>query len=1066
MEKRLMTVVAGLALSTSMAFAQSQISGHVTSSEDGSPVIGASIKVTGTNTGTVTDIDGNFSLNAPAGAKLEITYIGMQSKSVKAGRNLNIVMDSDNHSLDEVMVVAFGTAKKSAFTGSAAVVGSEELSKKVTTNVADALVGSVPGLQLRGGTGQPGDTQGKINIRGIASMYASTDPLIIVDGAPYSASLSNIPTEDIESVSILKDAASAALYGARGAAGVIIVTTKKGSNKEAKINVDMKWGSNSRAIPDYDVIKDPGQYYEAYYAQLYNRNFYGRGQSAEQANLNANKTMLSDLRYNVFTYPDNEQLIGLDGKINPHATLGRVVTGTDGKKYLMTPDDWANTLYNKSLRQEYNVSANGGTDRSTYYTSVGYLKDDGIIQQSGYERLTARLKADYQAKKWLKLGTNVGFVTSNQTQSSGLSSTSTLANNPFVFTSTLAPIYPLFIRDENGNIMKDDLGNDLYDFGSSSKFGIVRPVLDNNNPMAELALNRVTANGHQLNASMSADIQITSFLKANLTSTLIWGQTNGHTYSNAYYGPKASVNGELQKESTESWRQNHTQTLTYYQDFGKHSVTVLLGHEYYKTNTRYLSATGQGGFTPSIQELAAFAKKLDSNSYRTAYNVEGYFGNAQYSYDDKYFGSFSYRRDASSRFAKDHRWGNFWSIGGAWLISKESWFKAPWVDELKIKASIGQQGNDNIGNWAYIDLYTLSKTSDTSMAASFARMGNKNITWETTTNLNIGTEFSFFNRRLSGTIDFYSKKTTDLLFWLSIPESAGSRGYYGNVGDIRNNGIEVTLTGSIIRTKDLDWSVTANIAHNSTKILKLPESKIADNGGFNETSKLETTQYWYRVGGPLYNGYMPKYAGVNEKGEATYWVDEDAGGGKHGTKYSYTTTNPNSASKYETGSLLPKAFGGFSTTVVYKGFDFTASFDYQIGGKVYDSRYASLMSPCDNSSAAGSAIHKDYLKSWSPNNTSSNIPRWQYGDNYTTAQSDRFLTNASYFNFQSFTVGYSIPTQHIPFFSKIRVYCSGENLGFISARKGLDPRYSYDGGTTLNAYSPVRNISGGIQLTF
>ena len=1061
-----MTVAAAIAVSTSMAFAQSQISGKVTSSDDGQPVVGASIKVAGTNTGTITDIDGNFSLNAPAGSKLEISYIGMVSKTVKAGRNLNIVMDSDNHSLDEVMVVAFGTAKKSAFTGSAAVVGSEELSKKVTTNVADALVGSVPGLQLRGGTGQPGDTQGKINIRGIASMYASTDPLIIVDGAPYSASLSNIPTEDIESVSILKDAASAALYGARGAAGVIIVTTKKGSNKEAKINVDMKWGSNSRAIPDYDVIKDPGQYYEAYYAQLYNRNFYGRGQSAEQANLNANKTMLSDLRYNVFTYPDNEQLIGLDGKINPHATLGRVVTGTDGKKYLMTPDDWANTLYNKSLRQEYNVSANGGTDRSTYYTSVGYLKDDGIIQQSGYERLTARLKADYQAKKWLKLGTNVGFVTSNQTQSSGLSSTSTLANNPFVFTSTLAPIYPLFIRDENGNIMKDDLGNDLYDFGSSSKFGIVRPVLDNNNPMAELALNRVTATGHQLNASMSADIQITSFLKANLTSTLIWGQTNGHTYSNAYYGPKASVNGELQKESTESWRQNHTQTLTYYQDFGKHSVTVLLGHEYYKTNTRYLSATGQGGFTPSIQELAAFAKKLDSNSYRTAYNVEGYFGNAQYSYDDKYFGSFSYRRDASSRFAKDHRWGNFWSIGGAWLISKESWFKAPWVDELKIKASIGQQGNDNIGNWAYIDLYTLSKTSDTSMAASFARMGNKNITWETTTNLNIGTEFSFFNRRLSGTIDFYSKKTTDLLFWLSIPESAGSRGYYGNVGDIRNNGIEVTLTGSIIRTKDLDWSVTANIAHNSTKILKLPESKIADNGGFNETSKLETTQYWYRVGGPLYNGYMPKYAGVNEKGEATYWVDEDAGGGKHGTKYSYTTTNPNSASKYETGSLLPKAFGGFSTTVVYKGFDFTASFDYQIGGKVYDSRYASLMSPCDNSSAAGSAIHKDYLKSWSPNNTSSNIPRWQYGDNYTTAQSDRFLTNASYFNFQSFTVGYSIPTQHIPFFSKIRVYCSGENLGFISARKGLDPRYSYDGGTTLNAYSPVRNISGGIQLTF
>ena len=1066
MEKRLMTFIACLFLSLGMALAQTQVSGTVTSSDDGSPVVGASIKVAGTNTGTVTDIDGNFSLNAPANAKLEISYIGMISKTVKAGKNMKIVLDADNHSLDEVMVVAFGTAKKSAFTGSAAVVGSEELSKKITTNVADALVGSVPGLQLRGGSGQPGAEQGSINIRGIASMYAGTDPLVIVDGSPYPASLSNIPTEDIESVSILKDAASAALYGARGAAGVIIVTTKKGASKEAKINVDMKWGSNSRAIPDYDVIKDPGQYYEAYYAQLYNRYFYGNGQSAEQANLNANKRMLSDLVYNVFTYPDAEQLIGMDGKLNPNATLGRLVTGADGNQYLMTPDDWANTLYSKSLRQEYNVSANGATDRSSYYASFGYLKDDGIIQESGYERISARLKADYQAKKWLKLGANVGFVTSTSKQSSGLSSTSTLANNPFVFTSTLAPIYPLFVRDANGKILQDKLGLPMYDYGSSTSFGLVRPVLNNNNPLAELALNNVTTNVHQLNGAFNADIQITSFLKANVTSAIIWGQTNGHTYLNPYYGTKASVNGELQKESTESWRQNHTQTLTYYQDFGKHSVTVMLGHEYYKSQTRYLSATAQGGFTPEIQEIAAFAKKMDSDSYKTAYNVEGYFGNAQYSYDNKYFGSFSYRRDASSRFAKENRWGNFWSIGGAWLINKESWFKAPWVDELKLKASIGQQGNDNISNWAYIDLYTLSKSSDTSMSASFARIGNKDITWETTTNFNIGTEFSFFHKRLSGSIDFYNKKTTDLLFRLSIPESAGSRSYYGNVGDIRNTGIEVSLTGSIIRTKDLDWSVSANIAHNSTKILSLPESKIADNGGYAETSSLETTQYWYRVGGPLYNGFMPKYAGVNEKGEATYWVDEEVGGGKHGTKYSYTTTDPNSASKYEMGSLLPKAFGGFSTTVTYKGFDFTASFDYQIGGKVYDSRYASLMTPCENAGSAGGAIHKDYIKSWTPNNTSSNIPRWQYGDTYTTAQSDRFLTNASYLNFQSFTVGYSIPTQHIPFFSKIRVYCTGENLGFISARKGLDPRYSYDGLTTLNSYSPVRNISGGIQLTF
>ncbi len=1064
-----MTFIACLFLSIGMALAQTQVSGNVTSSEDGSPVIGASIKVVGTNTGTVTDIDGNFSLNAPANAKLEISYIGMVSKTVKVAKNMKVALDTDSHSLDEVMVVAFGTAKKSAFTGSAAVVGSEELSKKITTNVADALVGSVSGLQLRGGSGQPGANQGSINIRGIASMYAGTDPLVIVDGAPYSASLSNIPTEDIESVSVLKDAASAALYGARGAAGVIIVTTKKGANsanKEGKINVDMKWGSNSRAIPDYDVITDPGQYYEAYYSQLYNRYYYGNGYTAEQANLSANKDMLNNLAYNVFTYPEGEQLIGMDGKLNPNATLGRSIT-SNGKSYYLLPDNWADAVYQHSLRQEYNMSASGGTDRSTYYASLGYLNDEGVVKNSGYERITARLKADYQIKKWLKLGANIGFNHSIQSQDANLTSV-------MEFTSLMAPIYPLYVRsmDENDNVYipNDQYGNPSYDLGSLST-GIVRPFLDKYNPLVANLYDINKTKGHQLNGTFTADIQITSFLKANLTSTLIWGQSNNTTYNNPFYGSKASVNGYISKYSQEGWRQNHVQTLTYYKDFGKHSVTVMLGHEYYKNVVTYLKADAQGGFSPSILEINAFAKKLSSNSYRTFYNVEGYFGNAQYSYDNKYFGSFSYRRDASSRFATEHRWGNFWSLGGAWLINKEKWFNASWVDELKIKASIGQQGNDNIGNYAYTDLYTLSQSSDTNMSASFYRLGNKNITWETTTNLNIGTEFSFFKGRLTGSFDFYSKKTTDLLFWLRIPESQGATGYYSNVGDMRNTGIEATLTGHIFHTRDFDWSVTANIAHNKTEILKLSEVSTGEVGGFAQTSDLSTTQYWYEVGKPLYNGFFRKYAGVNEKGEATYWVDKDVAeaglnNSKPGTQCSYTTTNPSEASYYETGSLLPKAFGGFSTTVTYKGFDFTASFDYQIGGKVYDSRYASLMSPNISSQDAGGAIHKDYIKSWSPNNTSSNIPRWQYGDNYTTTNSDRFLTNASYFNFQAFTVGYTVPTKHISYFSKIRVYCSGENLGFISARKGLDPRYSYDGVSSSSKYSPVRNISGGVQLTF
>ena len=1065
MEKRLMTVVAGLALSTSMAFAQSQISGKVTASEDGSPVIGASIKVVGTNTGTVTDIDGNFTLSAPAGAKLEITYIGMQSKSVKAGKNMKIVLDADDHALDEVMVVAYGTAKKSAFTGSAAVIGSEELSKKVTTNVADALVGSVSGLQMRGSSGQPGASQGSINIRGIASMYAATDPLVIVDGAPYSASLSNIPTDDIESVTVLKDAASAALYGARGAAGVIIVTTKKGANNsEGKINVDMKWGSNSRAVPEYDVITDPGQYYEAVYSEYYNKYYYADGLSANAANVKANSAMLNKLAYNVYSYPDTEQLIGLDGKLNPNATLGRTITGAGGKSYYVTPDDWTDAVFQNSLRQEYNVNASGGSDRSSYYASLGYLNDEGIIKNSSYERITARLKADYQIKKWLKLGANIGFVHSTQTANANLGTS-------LSFTSSMAPIYPLYLRqiDENGNVYipTDERGLPLYDLGSST-LGINRPFNNNYNPIASNNYDKSENKGNQLNGTFTADIQITDFLKANLTSTIIWGHTNATGYANPFFGSKAGVNGSLSKSSTESWRQNHVQTLTYFDNFGKHGVTVMLGHEYYKINSTYLDVLAEGGFSPSILQISAFANKKDASGYESAYNVEGFFGNAQYNYDNKYFGSFSYRRDASSRFAKENRWGSFWSVGAAWLINKEAWFKAPWVDELKLKASIGQQGNDNIGNWAYTDLYTLSQVSDTEMSASFARLGNKNITWETTTNFNIGTEFSFFKGRLSGSFDFYTKKTTDLLFWLRVPESQGTRGYYSNVGDLRNTGVELTLTGHIFRTKDFDWSVTANLAHNKTEILKLDSTSKNQFGGFSQASDMSYTMYWYKEGGPLYNGFLPKYAGVNEKGEALYWVDEDISDsertGRPGQKLSYTTTDANKASNYETGSLLPKVSGGLSTTVSYKGFDATFSFDYQIGGKVYDMKYAGLMNPLTANSTGGVAIHKDYIKSWSPNNTSSNIPRWQYGDDNSQA-SDRFLTNASYFNFQSFTVGYTFPKNLIPYFSKIRIYCSGENLGFISARKGLDPRYSYDG-VTGTSYSPTRNISGGIQLTF
>ena len=1005
---------------------------------------------------------------------LQISYIGMHSLEVTVAPRVRVILKSDSELLDEVIVVAYGTAKKSAFTGSAAVINSEELSKRITTNVTDALVGSVPGLQLRGGTGEPGEGAGKINIRGIASMYANTDPLVIVDGAPYTASLSNIPQSDIESVSILKDAASAALYGARGAAGVIIITTKKGNSQKAVVNVDMKWGVNSRGVQDYDVITDPGQYYEAYYSQLYNYSFYGQGNDAATANAWANSRMIADLGYNVYTVPGGELLIGTNGKLNPNATLGRKYT-YNGTEYYMQPDDWTDMAYKNALRQEYNVSVNGGTDRSSFYASLGYLNEDGIIEYSGYERLSARLRADYQAKDWLKVGANAGYIHSERTSNPNMD-TSLMATNLMYFTTMMAPIYPAYVRvvDEQGNVVikKDEYGNDAYDYGvAASNYGVGRPFSPTGNPLGSNRYNEVLTFSDQLNGTFTADVNLASFLKFNATSTIIWGQTNFSDYQNSYYGPKVGVNGEITKSSSTGMRGNHIQALTYAQNFGYHSVTAMAGHEYYRSEVKYLSATAQGGFSPGIKDINAFANKIDSKSYTTKYNVEGYFGNAQYNYDEKYYASASFRRDASSYFAKKNRWGNFWSVGGAWLMNKETFMSDyNWIDILKLKLSIGQQGNDNIGSYAYTDMYSLSKASDTAMSPSFYRIGNPDITWETTTNFNIGTEFSFWRGRLTGNVDFYTKKTTDLLFWLSVPESAGSRGYYGNMGDIRNTGIELALTGSIIRTKNIDWSVSVNLSHNTTEILKLPESKVLDNGGFSESNTARTFQNWYEVGGSLYVPFMAKFAGLNEEGMATYWVDENLGTStsKPGTEYSYTTTNFNEATKYKLDSTLPDLFGGFSSTFTAYGFDATVTFDYQIGGKIYDTRYKSLMTPNQSAAGAGSAFHKDYIKAWSPYNTSSNIPRWQYTDQYGSASSDRFLTNASYLNFQSFTVGYTLPKKLIRNLSvdKIRVYAVGENLGFWSARKGLDPRYSYEGNTEIAVYSPVRNITGGIQLTF
>ena len=1067
MKRKLMLLLACLFVGIGLVTAQTQtITGVVISEEDGQPVIGASVLVKGTQLGTITGVDGDFTLsNVPSSANtLQISYIGMQTQEVNIKPHLKIIMKSDSEVLDEVMVVAYGTAKKSAFTGSASVVKSDQIGKIQTTNVANALTGKVSGVQFANSSGQPGNSTPTIRIRGISSIMAGNAPLIILDGSPYDGDLNTINTQDIESMTVLKDAASNALYGARGANGVIVITTKKGKTNDAKITLDAKWGVNTRATQDYNLIDSPAQYYEMYYSGLKNYYMNAGGLSAAQAHMMANQKLTGDdeygLGYNIYSIPNGQTLIGANGRLNPNATLGNLVS-YNGQEYLLTPDNWLDEAYKSSLRQEYNVSINAGGEKGSFYSSFGYLKNEGISPNSDYERLTGRLKADYQVKPWLKVGANFSYA-HYESNSLGEDGASASSGNVFAIATQIAPIYPLYIRNKQGEILYDVNGNKRYDYGDQDNAGLYRPIFGQSNALSDAILNTHYGEGNALNGVGFFEVRFLKDFKFTSTNSVYLNEVRATDVTNPFYGQYASSNGIVSKGHARSLAYNYQQLLNYTKSFEKHNIDAMVGHEYYRTHYATLTASKSNMFDPKNHELSGAVTDGSNDSYTTDYNTEGYFGRLQYDYDGKYFVSASYRRDASSRFHPDNRWGNFWSLGGAWIISKEDFFNADWIDMLKIKASYGSQGNDNIGNYLYTNTYTIVNAGGYPASVPNA-MGNKNITWETNGNFNAGVDFELFKGRLTGTAEFFIRKTSDMLFSFPLPPSMGYTSYYDNIGDMRNIGAELELKATPIETNDFTWNVSLNMTYYKNKVSYLPEERktmVAPDGTKGYTSG----NYFYGEGISLYSFYMYKYAGVNENGEALYYADKKA---DDGTVTRTTVTNPSSATQYICGSALPDLYGGFSTSFESKGIDLSVDFTYQIGGQAYDNDYESAMkSP--TSQSRGYAIHADMLKAWSPINPTSNIPRFQYGDKYSTATSDRFLTNASYLSLQNINAGYTLPSRicRTMGLEKLRLYVACDNVWLWSKRQGLDPRQSISGSGTASYYAPIRTISGGITLTF
>ncbi len=1010
------------------------------SDQNGEPIIGVYVLLQGSTSGTSTDADGKYEISAPANGTLVFSLVGMKEVVMPVNNKalINVVMSEESVELDDVMVVAYGTASKKSFTGSAATVKKEQLENIQTSNFTKALEGTVAGVQVVGGTGQPGSSA-TIRIRGIGSVNASNAPLYVVDGAAYDGDVNAIPSEDIESISVLKDAAAAALYGARGANGVIMVTTKKGKAGKAQVTAKVNIGLTSRAIPEYDRLSTDEwvlKQWEATSNYAKRAGGYNTEKAGQYATANLVKTVFGG--YNPYSVATP---VGADGKLDPNAVL-------------LYQDDWNDALSQTGLRQDYVVSLSGGNRNNTYYASVNYLNEEGHAKWSSYDRFSGRVGATARVNEWFKAEASISGNTSNQF---GPLAEGTYTTNPFYYGRMMGPIYPIYQRNDDGSIKTMADGSPAYDMGGGSNAytwaGHKRPYGPNSNLILTLPLDERSNMRNQLSARVGAEANFLKDFTFKVSASTDMTNTYYTTYQNNKYGDAEGVNGRSTKEYYRTNSYTFNQVLSYNKSFGEHNITAMLGHENYQLKINDLWAT-RTGYKITTTELVAGAIAEGSSSTADEYTLEGYFGQLSYSYANKYFVSASYRYDGSSRFHKDSRWGGFWSVGASWRMKQEPFLKdVQWLDDLKLKASYGEQGNDAVGSYyAAMSLFSIDdRNNGTLNGAWYSQLPNENLKWEKNGNLNVGADFAMFGNRLRGTVEYFMRKSDNLLFSVPIPQSSGISSVMQNIGTMKNTGIELQIGGDVIANENFVWSMELNATHYKNEITKMPK----DASG--EYQEIISGSKKLSVGHSIYDFWLRDYAGVDkETGDALYYYDM-----ADGTKG--TTNDRNKATYYYVGCAIPDVYGGFTNTFRFYGVDLSIFLSYQIGGDFYDSNYQSLMHTGDR----GTHWHKDILNSWSETNKDSNIPRVDYNNSNQVISSSRFLEDASFLSLRNVTIGYTFPKKMLDKigFSTIRVYASGDNLGLLCARKGMDPQQTM-GGTADFTYIPTRTIAFGLNLTF
>lgn len=1038
MKRKLTLMLALLFVWTGVAWSQGvTVKGVVTSEEDGLPIVGASVLVKGTTQGTITDVDGNFMISGvKADSKtLIVSFVGMKSKEVAIKKGeLKIVMKSDAEVLDEVMVVAYGTVKKSAFTGSATVVDQDKI-KSPAVSFDKSLAGQVSGVQVMSNSGQPGSGT-SFRIRGSGSLKASNEPLYVIDGVATTSTeyssiaeenesssniLSSINPNDIESITVLKDAAAAALYGSRAANGVVVITTKSGKEGKARVNFNAQF-SWSKLGKAYDMMSSADMYKMIY------QGYRAKGETMEEANASA-QGALTHNPYNVE---------------NPLDENGNVV---DGAK-LVVDTDWQKEVFRTAPSQDYNMNVSGKNDKTNYFFSIGYTKQGGITPASDFKRYSAKANINTKVNRWFNAGLNVTFSHSIQNTTVESSAGASPLYNALSFPNAV----PVYIVDNEGNPVLDENGNKQYNF--------TNPVSRDFNPLAIPLMDVNRSKFYRLLASGYAEITFFKGLSFKTVFSPDYVSTDEHRYWNKEHGNGPTYNGRLDKYHHVDLMYTSTNTFNYTNVFkDAHSLNVMAGMEYWQSTYETLYAGGRG-LLGDMQELAGASGSFSPSSDTTKETLISYFGRAEYAYKDKYNFSASLRADGSSIFGADTKWGTFWSLGASWRINQEDFLKdIEWIDNLKLRLSYGTSGNKSgLARYASLGLWTTSADYlyGSNIGVGHEQLVNALLGWEKQGMFNVGVDFSFWNR-FYGSVDFFNKTSDGLLYDVPLALQNGLSSITMNAAKTSNTGFEIVLGANILRGP-LVWNMDLNAS--------FIKDKIKDLNGENDVRMTDYQKIW-SVGGSQYEFYMPTWAGVDPDNGNPLWykVNDD------GTR---TTTSVYSEATYERqGRSTPLAYGGFINTFSYKNFDLTIQLNYSLGGKIYDNIYAGMM---HDGATTAQNMHVDALEAWTTPGQQTNVPKYAINNATNSASlSSRFLYDATNVKLKTITLSYTLP-KNLGVFSKVisgaKLWVSADNLCTWFADKGYKGYddidiYGVQGYKTYPYSFPTpRTFSIGANLTF